>query len=447
MLFNWGSLVPATIIVVNVAGVSPLASSAARTVVGCAYVHPVSCDRPPVHNFFNAWFEKRRCWLCDNGPLVAAANVLIQEMFSVDLGVTADRQITQGWLDTCLSAYVLALWMSSKSTVLQSWRFYDFGLNLLHACRYEDGLFFDLFGVTPSQVMYVFFLLSYATPVAGHRQELQAPEHAAEAASSASDTALWLLPAWDLPLVVDVGMGLGADTRYYLNQGFRVVGVEANPRALVTAVGDVWTQPYLQNGQLSFLHAAVAKPGRSGKSVPFFIIPHRPEQSNKESWITVDGGQPIVVRTVECADLVRLHGRPVYVKIDVEADSVHCLESLHHLHLERIGAGLEPGTPRFMSLEVEDPGVAPVYQELLTAMGYDSYKICRQYVYTPAPCEQGAYGAQVPGCGSGPFGEAAVDYRRGVRWTPLAHLSNDTDWADEFVRGLDWFDLHVRLRV
>merc|ERR1711924_215650 len=148
----------------------------------------------------------------------------------------------------------------------------------------------------------------------------------------------------DAPLVVDIGMGLGADTRYYLSQGFRVVGVEANPGAVNTTVSDKWTAPFLRSGQLTVIHAAVAKPGQGGGSTSFYSLPHRPEMSNAQEWVTSDGAEKISVRTVECADLLRVFGRAVYMKIDIESNSIastHCivLGGCHRSHGEVLRIG------------------------------------------------------------------------------------------------------------
>lgn len=407
---------------------------------GCPYVPAEPCAQPQMRTFLEAWREKTRCWLCDNGPIVKDGSVLIGQMSG--LGITGDLQITQEWLGTCLPAYVLALFATTRSKTLQSWRFYDFGLKILRACQFDDGPFFHHYGVTATQLDYVFFLLSYDVPLPSHAREIQALERERELAITDS-TALVPPPTWMLPLVFDVGMGLGADTRYYLSQGFRVVSVEANPRAVQTAVNDEWTQKFLRTGQLTFLHAAVAPPGRGGGSTSFFALPHRPEQSNVEPWLQAEGGAHIKVRTIECADLLHIYGRAAYLKIDIEANSVHCLESLHRAWL---GKGESPlPIPRHISLEVESMSMLPLFKDMLTGLGYTGYKVCRQYIYSPAPCEQGQYGSEVPGCGSGPFGEAAVDYLAGTRWRPIAELANDTSFAEEFVGGRDWFDLHARL--
>lgn len=413
------------------------------TELGCPYFHPVACVDPKVQNFLDLWAKKVQCWLCDNQEMVSAAHVLIRELLKADLSVTRDRAITRQWLDTCLSGYLLAMFATTRSTTVQTWRFYEFGLNIIWACQFDDAAFYKLFDITPSQIAYVFFLLGYT------RQPMEStlPIQGEEWRSFGKHGAFGALdpPAWSKPLVIDIGMGLGADTRYYLSQGFRVVGVEANPLSVHTAVSDAWTAPFLRSGQLSVLNAAISPPGKGTGSRSFYALPHRPEMSNAEEWITRDGAQRMSVRTIECADLLRVFGRAVYMKIDIESNSIDCLESLHHAHESRGSSSEDWARPPLLSLEMESTSNARNFLERLEALGYSSYKVCRQYVYSPAPCEQGAYGPEVPGCGSGPFGNAAVDYLRGVQWNSIANLQNDMAWATEFEGGLDWFDLHVRL--
>lgn len=91
-------------------------------------------------------------------------------------------------------------------------------------------------------------------------------------------------------------MGLGADSRYYLSQGFRVVAVEANLRAIQVAMAIDWVKPMVLEGRLSFLHAAVAAPGEGGQRTTIFAFDERPEQSNAQAWVRDVGGKAESVR-------------------------------------------------------------------------------------------------------------------------------------------------------
>ncbi|CAL1152100.1 unnamed protein product, partial [Cladocopium goreaui] len=199
--------------------------------------------------------------------------------------------------------------------------------------------------------------------------------------------------------------------------------------------------PLVLEGRLTFLHAAIAGVGKGGSRSTIFAFEERPEQSNAQPWVEDFGGKAESVRTVECADLLRVFGYAVYMKIDVESSTIDCLESLAESQSE--GNRSPVPLPKFLSMELEAASLFERFYENLQRMGYLFYKACRQYIYSPAPCEQGRYSREVPGCGSGPFGTAAVDYQQGLRWKGLSELPSDRRWVEEFESGLDWFDLHA----
>eukprot|EP00408_Alexandrium_pacificum_P016316 CAMPEP_0171200074 /NCGR_PEP_ID=MMETSP0790-20130122/23793_1 /TAXON_ID=2925 /ORGANISM="Alexandrium catenella, Strain OF101" /LENGTH=456 /DNA_ID=CAMNT_0011665443 /DNA_START=32 /DNA_END=1402 /DNA_ORIENTATION=+ len=418
--------------------------------VNCPYIHPKACAAPGHKRFLKLWAEKLRCWLCENvtAELAGLGNTILKDAVRSDLGVTEDFQITRPWLDTCLSVYVLAMLASTRAITMQSWRLYEFGLGILWNCDYDPAHFFKLFGVTPGQVAYVLSSLVDRTAPHPMLLGLQRPER-----GQASAALALLGPsevgaggrAWDAPLVIDVGMGLGGDSRYYLKQGFRVVAVEANPLAVDAVLADSRVRSFMATGQLSVLNAAIAAHGSKKSRAAFFVYPRRPEQSKALAEIVLDGGKEVSVRTVRCADLLRVYGQAAYMKVDVETNTVDCLESLHQEAELQRAAGGDFTPPRLISVEVEAAHLVERLHKSLLGLGYTAYKACRQFVYSPGPCEQSAYDAEVQGCGSGPFGEEAVDYLGGVRWRSLHELPNDTGFLDEFGGGRDWFDLHAKL--
>jgi len=248
---------------------------------------------------------------------------LIKDITEVEASLAEGEVLSTA--GTCLSAYLLALFASTRSSVVQTWRFYEYGLGIIRTCAYDDGVFFERFGVTPTQIAYVFYLLGCAYDLPRDVMLLQIAEGAQTESS--------IGPAWDAPLVIDVGMGLGADTRYYLSQGFRVVAVEANPGSISAALSVEWIKPFLQTGQFSFLNAAVAPPGTGGTTTTLFTVVHRPEQSDGRAWVGQAGGKPVSVRTIECSDLLRVYGQAVYMKVDIESSTSDCLESLHRAYV------------------------------------------------------------------------------------------------------------------
>eukprot|EP00929_Paragymnodinium_shiwhaense_P079274 TRINITY_DN41262_c0_g1_i2.p1 TRINITY_DN41262_c0_g1~~TRINITY_DN41262_c0_g1_i2.p1 ORF type:complete len:445 (+),score=71.98 TRINITY_DN41262_c0_g1_i2:125-1459(+) len=407
----------------------------------CPY-ESVGCQLPRVRRFLEVWAQKRRCWLCENITLASVTEgvPLLKEALTLDIPVTEGMGLTQPWLEMCLPAYLLAMVATTRGKVLQPWRLYEFGMKVLWTCRYEDNEFFRRYGVTPTQIAYTFGLIGHRYINDTEFASLQHSEYAPEDSGQ-------LDSVWAKPLVIDVGMGLGADTRYYLSQGFRVVGVEANPQAVQGAIADPATSTFMQTGQLNIVNAAIVSPDSNDTAIKFFILPKRPEQSKALEWITQDGGQEVSVRTTRCADLINVFGQAVYMKVDIEFNTVDCLESLWHEWRTRRQASGEPlwRPPKFLSLELEASHLKGMFYDMLVDLGYSSYKVTRQFLFSPGPCEVPAYDSEVPGCGSGPFGEAAVDYLAGARWRDMAEFPADNGFIEEFDKGYDWFDLHFRL--
>lgn len=415
--------------------------------LACPYLEPESCSSTSKQMFLELWAKKVTCWLCVDitENLSRMAIDLIKELVTLDIVLTHNgMQITREWLDACIPVYLLAMLLTTRGLPLQPWKLYDLGLNLIWSCQYDEAEFFRRFGVTPQQISYVLGLIGQPYSLTPQLAELQEPERISFARTPLSSR------IWDAPLVIDVGMGLGADARYYLRQGFRVVAVEANPLAIDTALSDPGTASYLLSGQLSVLNAAIADPSSEEVQTSFWVIPHRPEQSKTVSWLALEGGEEVSVRTVRCSDLIRVFGEVAYMKVDVEFNTIDCLASLRH-EAEAQQRGRDNATPvgwlppRLLSLEVESAHLVESFYAHLAALGYSSYKVCRQFVYSPGVCEQGYYKTELLGCGSGPFGEAAVDYRHGISWRSLHELPNDTAFLEEFTSGRDWFDLHVKL--
>ncbi|CAJ1406338.1 unnamed protein product [Effrenium voratum] len=400
--------------------------------LGQRYLHP-SCSAEPLQSFLQEWQKKTECWLCDNQRLVLASREVLKDFLNMERPVNLEAG--RHPLETCLSGYLLAFFASTRSQSVQPWSFYETGLSIISSCAFDEAQFFAHFRITTAQIAYTFYVLGLPYHLPSSVLQLQDAELGAVRTAPP-----WGLPRLeDAPLVIDIGMGLGADSRYFLSQGFRVLAVEANYKAIEVAMAVDWVKPLVLEGRLTFLHAAIAPPGKGGQRTTIFAFEDRPEQSNAQSWVKDFGGVAESVRTVECGDLLRTFGEAVYMKIDVESSTIDCLESL----AESKRHGRELALPKFISMELEAASLFERFLEILQELGYLFYKACRQYVYSPAPCEQGRYSREVPGCGSGPFGLAASDYRRGVSWSPLAQLAADRRWVEEFEQGLDWFDLHA----
>jgi FkbM family methyltransferase len=127
-------------------------------------------------------------------------------------------------------------------------------------------------------------------------------------------------------LVIDVGMNDGSDTAYYLHCGCRVIAIEANPR-LATAVVLRFAQE-IAEGRLTVLNLGIA----ASEGVADFYVASNHQWSSFSKEVASRRGMEIVetvrVPCVPLSKIVREHGVPYYIKIDIEGYDLFCLESL-----------------------------------------------------------------------------------------------------------------------
>jgi len=262
-------------------------------------------------------------------------------------------------------------------------------------------------------------------------------------------------------LIIDVGMHTGRDTEFYLLKGFDVVAVEANP-ALAERARERFADA-MKEKRLVLHEVAIAD--HEGE-VEFFI------NLQHDDWGTTSaefarrnerfGTENTQVR-VGCTrfeNILRQHGIPYYLKIDIEGADLLCLTALREFE-ER---------PKYVSIEAGLTSFEETFDELATlrGLGYRSFKIVNQRlnkrVRCPKPPREGRYvDHRFDATSSGPFGEEApgrwmsleetfVEYRRllalqrrfgaGGRFykTPVHKLY-------ELItrERVGWYDFHARL--
>src|SRR5438093_6042745 len=134
------------------------------------------------------------------------------------------------------------------------------------------------------------------------------------------------MPAPEPDLVFDVGMHVGEDTAYYLECGYRVVAVEANPRLIEDAA--VRFAQAIEEGRLELVHAVVVEQG--GQALTFHL-------SRRTIWSSLDRElaereglyeRAVEVPSVSLAELMSERGAPLYCKIDIEGADLAALGSL-----------------------------------------------------------------------------------------------------------------------
>ena len=174
-------------------------------------------------------------------------------------------------------------------------------------------------------------------------------------------------------LIYDVGMHNGDDTAYYLTQGFRVLGIEADPE-LANACRRRFAAA-VESGRLTILNVGVA--GENGIGT-FWICEtnsvwnsfYRPVASKNGS-----AHHSIEIQTQRFDDILRRFGIPIYLKIDIEGYDPLCLEALRRTPL-----------PNFIS--AEDQGIdeklgLPAILVLLQDIGYRYFKAVSQSDFAP----------------------------------------------------------------
>ncbi len=271
-------------------------------------------------------------------------------------------------------------------------------------------------------------------------------------------------------LIYDVGMHQGEDTEFYLSRGHNVVGIEANPD-LVAMLRRKF-QRELSDGRLVLIAKAIAPaPG----TIRFAI---HPEQS---IWGTADQDfigramqhgdtlRFVEVEAISFAEVLRAHGVPHYLKIDIEGMDRECLKALR----------AADECPRFLSIETAaTSNVAKFsdgFDELaeLWSLGYRRFK----YVDQAALGKLNGRLLDLEGLpihyghrahGSGPFGEESPGRWFSIeeilpRMRRLIRYQNTLGFGVPrerrlFWRGLrrlrryakrlpanSWYDLHARL--
>ena len=254
--------------------------------------------------------------------------------------------------------------------------------------------------------------------------------------------------------IFDLGLHHGDDTEFYLNKGFRVMALEANPAFCAAAharFGDA-----IREGRLVIVQKALA--AGAGDIATFHV------RSDRDDWSSLDpamaerdcvASTKIEVETTTLGRLVADHGVPYYLKSDIEGADEFVVAQLESLAVK----------PRFLSVEASGDSI-----EALARCGYGRFQLINQgylkLFRCPDPPREGRYVAQrFDRHISGLFGEelepagwvgAAVTARRLALWRdlnagkvhPLRRLvlkkygkATRRTWLIDS----GWLDIHARL--
>lgn len=165
-------------------------------------------------------------------------------------------------------------------------------------------------------------------------------------------------------LIYDIGAHRGEDSEFYLRKGFRVV-------AIVGAEA-------LEAGQRS-----VRFYKNDANPVWGTVRAEWAERNERLGALSV----PIDVAAIDLADVIRTHGVPHYMKIDIEGMDRVCVRALARFRTR----------PDFVSLESDKTSFAAIAAEVgeLHVLGFDAFQAVEQSAVTlqrpPSPAREGTY--------------------------------------------------------
>ncbi|MFV3078107.1 class I SAM-dependent methyltransferase [Niveispirillum fermenti] len=232
------------------------------------------------------------------------------------------------------------------------------------------------------------------------------------------------------PWIIDFGAFHGQDARFYLEKGFLVLSVEANPSAAAKAFE--LNQAYAKAGRFRLLNIAIdTAPGE----IDFFVHDHGDWSSaEKNTRFTAENSKVIKVSATPASEIFRIYGIPYYVKIDIEGRDIEVIRAICSL----------PEKPLHVSYELGASTV--IASEMLHKAGYTEFSLSPQgnhgKLVAPNPPLEGDFVEfRFTGYHSGPFGREVPDgwYGREELLEKIAAIDHS--------KGLGrWWDVHARLR-
>eukprot|EP00959_Pyramimonas_sp_CCMP1952_P430567 9017836-Pyramimonas_sp.AAC.1 len=126
--------------------------------------------------------------------------------------------------------------------------------------------------------------------------------------------------------VVDFGFNIGQDSAAYIEAGYDVIAVEANPRLVENALRTRVFSRAVREGRLKLLNAAVVsrEAAITKSSISFYVGGHA--ERNRINVCTYPPCEEVKVATVHCAEVLKTCAA-TYVKIDIEGAENDCLNS------------------------------------------------------------------------------------------------------------------------
>ena len=245
--------------------------------------------------------------------------------------------------------------------------------------------------------------------------------------------------------IFDIGMYDGSDSRYFLDAGYHVVAVEANPELAAKAMHAF--QDDIQDGRLTVLNRARA--GEPGEVALVLCADDLGASSIIESKVAHrNPSGSCTVQAVTFAELIDQFGVPYYAKVDIEGADRHCILAI-----------TPDRRPEFLSFEADND-----LQELVThlsSIGYRKFKLIGQCSFLELDNER-SWGYRLRRRMMRTLGfDHPLRVRRTGRWFQLMHSSGPAPWASDGAwysagtllakwgnarrheRLMGWYDVHA----
>ena len=162
-------------------------------------------------------------------------------------------------------------------------------------------------------------------------------------------------------MIFDIGMHIGQDTKYYLELGYKVIAIEANPELIKSA--EILFSKHIKENRLILLNVGISN--KNG-IMPFYRNLDKSEWSSFDKEIGTRNNSEFEIINIECLttdSLFTKFGIPHYLKIDIEGFDYYCLNDID-----------SKNKPKFVSCEASDI----TWFDILYEKGYTKFKLLSQ---------------------------------------------------------------------
>jgi FkbM family methyltransferase len=173
-------------------------------------------------------------------------------------------------------------------------------------------------------------------------------------------------------LIYDIGMHRGEDTDFYLRKGFNVVAFEANPHLVGQC--KIRFRDAIATGRLCIVEGAIA-PEAAGDSITFYVNVDSIWGTIHPTWAERNASfgkesRKITVDRIDLHRVIREHGMPHFMKIDIEGSDVVVLDALKQYECR----------PKHISIESEKVDFSTLTAEIMTflELGYSKFRAIQQ---------------------------------------------------------------------